>query len=516
MAPQPGGDGNGDLGSGDLGKGRRLVALAALLPLLPLYVLTGALAHGFDDEMYTIGWVTSAETLSGLVTTIAQSDLHPPGSYLIVSLLHDLTGSFPAIRAVAGAVNAVMLWWLWRETAPRAPLAAFFAWLVLCLSPTLLLWGATLRWYSWFVPLMAAMLVLIRRNPAGPWRFWGGFAVAAVLLVHIGYFALAALPPLFAAALWRRRGRLREEARVLVTAGGLAVAAIAPQLALVLPGQFQHGVLQHEQGMLLKAAGAALHALSTQAAMPPSLPAAAFVLGNLILLAGAVRAGRAAFATPAAIVFLGGLALAFAAGLTGHFRSLVALSPSQGVWQGQLFAGLRATVWRGAAVGLFVVGTGIGLVNVVTHNDTTKRGWNVPYGEILATVSDFRGRCPVASAAAPVATHDPVLFYQLTRRQVPVLWADERLPPSDKTAPVAPFDDVLATIREAPCVVTVETYRGSLSPDLHRLYTQAIAGRAGRREVRRLGPDRHADFKRLFDPAVTGHAAVVTYFPPRE
>jgi hypothetical protein len=509
MSPRP--RGNGD---GDGGKGRLLVALAALLPVLALYVLTGALSHGFDDEMYTIGWVTAAGTLSGLVTTIAQSDLHPPGSYLIVSLLHDLTGSFPAVRAIAGAVNAVMLLWLWRENAPRAPLAAFFAWLALCLSPTLLLWGATLRWYSWFVPLVAGLLILIRRNPAGPWRFWGGFAVAAVLLVHIGYFALVALPALLAAALRRRRDRLRREAWIIAATGGLALAAIAPQLLLALPGQLPGGALQHEQGLLFKAGGAALHTLSTHAAMPPSLPAATFVLGNLILLAGALRAGRAAFATSAAVVFLGGLALAFVAGLTGHFRSLVALSPAQGVWQGQLFAGLRAAVWRGTTLGLFLVGTGIGLVNVVTHSDTTKRGWNVPYGEILAAVSDFRDHCPAASAAAPVATHDPVLFYHLTHRQVPVLWADDRLPPSDEMAPMAPFDDVLATIREAPCVVTVETYRGSLSPELHRRYARAIAGHAGPREVRRLGPDRHADFKQLFDPAVPGHAAVVTYFPP--
>lgn len=506
--------GDGVHGQQDRGRAsprvRRAASLGALAAVVALYVATGALSSGFDDETYTIGWITSAESLSGLLRILAGSDLHPPGSYLAVRWLHELTGSFAATRAIAGALNAVMLWWLWRETAPRAPLAAFFAWLALCLSPTMLLWGATLRWYSWFLPVVIAFLILIRRNPADRWRFWGGFAIAAVVLVHIGYFALVMLPALIAAALWRRRDRLRSEGWLIAGLAALSLAAIAPQLILVMPGQLRHGILQHEQPLLFKALGAGLDAFATHAAMPLSLPAAAFVLGNLILLGAAIRRGRAAFATPAAIVFLGGLAGAFAAGLTGHFRSLVVLSPAKGIWQGQLFAGLGDRAWRLAALGLFLAGTLVGLTNVVTHRDTTKSGWNSPYRAVLESVSDFRQRCP----DAPVATHDPVLFWLLERRGTPTLWGNTMAPPSRPAGAEPSFDRVLEIIAEAPCLVAVQTYRGIMAPEAYDRFVSAIDRRGGPREVRRLGPDRHAGFKRLFDPVVPDYTAVVTFFPP--
>lgn len=493
----------------DLANDRGPLSLLALPVLVALYAATGALSPGFDDETYTIGWVTGSDTLAGLVATIAGSDVHPPGSYLIVALLHELTGSFPAVRAIAGALNALMLWLLWRATAPRDGLAAAFAFLVLCLSPGLLLWGATLRWYSWFLPLVAALLLLLDRNPPGRWHFWGAGALAATGLFYIGYFALVVLPAFMAAALWRRRGRLASDLPAIAVTTGVLLAAIAPQVLLVLPGQLGGGLQQHDFSLLRTALGAGLQVFLTHGAMPPSLPAAAFAAGNLILVASALRRGRAAFADPWAIVFLGGLATALVSGLAGHFRNLVVLAPAQGLWQARLFGGLSARAWRAAAFGLFLVGTTIGIANVVGHADTTKGSWNTPYPEMLEVISEFRRDCP----GAVVVTHDPVLFRHLERRGIRAAWAEDRPPPTEPDMH-EPFQRALTAIAEADCLIAVETFRGSIRPDVHRRFREALAARPGPRVVERLRKDRHAWFKRRFDPDVPDHLAVVSFFPP--
>ena len=490
---------------------RDALSWLALAALVALYAATGALSPGYDDELFTIGWVINTDTLGELIERAARG-IHPPGSYIVVSLLHDLTGSFPVIRAMAGVLNALMLWLLWRATAPRAPAAAAFAFLVLCLSPSLLLWGATVRWYSWFLPVLAGLLILIHRNPPGRWHFWGVGAALAAALVYMGYFALVLLPALLAAALWRRRQRLRGEWPAIAVTLALFFVAVAPQLLFVLPGQLKLGFQQHDLSLLRTVLGAGLQALSTHAAMPPSLPSAAFVLGNLILLGAAVRIGREAFAMPSAIAFLGGLATALAAGLTGHFRSLVVLSPAQGIWQGQLYAGLASRAWRGAAFCLFLVGTAIGIFNVVTHSDTTKGSWNTPYFEIIDTIDRFRGECP----AALVVTHDPVLFWRLERRGTPVAWANTHTPPNWWEAPDTQFEETLEKIATVDCLIAVETFRGSVPPEVHRRYREAVAARPGEAVVERLGRDRHAWFKRRFDPAVPDHFAVVRFFPGRD
>lgn len=469
---------------------------AALLPVLVLYVLVGWTSPGYDDEIFTIAWIEAAAGVRDLLATIASRDTHPPGSYLIGMGLARLGLGWSEIRALAGGVTALALWGLWRVCAPAGRAGAAFAWMAICLNPTVLLWGATLRWYSFFLPLFIALIVLVVVNPVSRWRFWGAFCAASAGLVWLGYLALVLLPAMLAAALWRRRRLVGGEWVVMAGFAGLWAMAVAPQLLLVLPQQLDRGIAVHAFGPARRMLGAAMHVLAGQASMPLSLGAVAFALGNLALLGLGLRRAWGMPGTIGAIFFLGGLAGAGAAGITGHFRSLVVLVPAQAMWQGALFGAIRGRVPRAAVALCFAVGTLAGLANVIGHSDTTKGSWNTPYAAILSAIEAARRDCP----SLAVTSFDPVLAWHLGARGIALV-------PASGPGFEALINDAAA------CLATVETFRGRTPAELHRRFAEAIAARPGPRRVVEFGPDRHAWFKRRFDPDVPDHAARLTVFP---
>lgn len=481
---------------------RRCLVLGGLL--VALYALVGSQSWGFDDEILMLKAVARSPDIGALSRYMVEQDVHPLGSYLIVWVFTQVGMDPSAIRAVAGTLSAVSLIVLWTHVAPRSLLAASFSFLVICLNPTLLLWGATLRWYSWSIPVLAAMLVLLIRNPASPWRFWGPLAAGGAILAHLGYANLLVLPGILLAGLFRRRGRLFADLPALAAATLAFMSLVLPQILLILPQQVDKAMTVHGQGLARRLAGLGLHAFGGQASMPFGLSAIAFGLGNLGLLAMAIHSRALRLTGPGAAVLLPGLAAFFAAGLTGHFRTLVVLSPAQAVWQAGMFARTGIVAQAGivpqgsrqrarlAIAGLFVVGTVAGLWNVIRHEDTSKAGWNRPMAQIFAAIRTARATCTPLT----VVTIDPVLSWHLDSRGWDRLTFGARDPA-----------EVLAT--HPGCLLMVHSHHRDLTPGLAALFAEGLDRRGSPRTRQVLGPDRHAAFKRQFDPRIPDHAVVL-------
>ena len=167
--------------------------------------------------------IERANTLTELYHEANLTDVHPPGQYLINKALWDVTGNWSTVRVATALAAAITIWLVWRIIPWSTPLTAAFAFLTVCLNPTLLLWCTGLRWYAYFVPLFNLMTLLILRNPASPLRFWGSFFLLAVALLLIGYVALILVPVAFMVAVYVRRHVLRNDLRF---AAVFAVAAL--------------------------------------------------------------------------------------------------------------------------------------------------------------------------------------------------------------------------------------------------------------------------------------------------
>src|SRR5258706_7192010 len=129
---------------------------------------------------------------------------------------------------------------LWLSMAVQGAVHRAFAYLVICLNPSLLLWCTGLRWYAYFVPVLNLVVLTLMTNPRKPLLYWGLLTAGALALFHIGYLSLVIVPCVFLVALYQRRKTLATELWIL---GGLLLFAAAvayPQATVLFTVHLKH------------------------------------------------------------------------------------------------------------------------------------------------------------------------------------------------------------------------------------------------------------------------------------
>lgn len=211
--------------------GERVFGTALVfLGLAALAVVTTRVGLFFDDEIATIRMLDAARGWRAVVTAANSGDVHPPLGYVVDFALWQALGSWKAVQLCAGLANAAALAgfvWLAGVALPRRTWLVLSA--LLATMVTAVMWGASLRWYAWFNPVFALALAAQLWSPVCARTSAVLLALAAVLLFHIGYLAVVAVPLLGFVWLWRHGRSLRRSDLLVVT---LAVAAA---LVLCLP-----------------------------------------------------------------------------------------------------------------------------------------------------------------------------------------------------------------------------------------------------------------------------------------
>ena len=464
-----------------------------------LYGWVGFHSYGYDDEFYTIKYVTESATPSELIYTLATRDVHPPGSYLTVWALDQLGVSFSVMRLLMGAIVATSLWALWRAVSEAEMFGATLGYMLICLNPTILLWGATLRWYSHSLPLAIGMFLLVRGGGRlGAWNFWGLFGLLSVLLGYMGYYNVLLMPALLGCALWSRRARLGQEWPTIVLLGVLSVALILPLALWMVPGQMVRGMGPHDTSLLRTVGGAILHVFGGQSSMPLGLAAIVFALCNILLLLSAALRRQLHLGSSAAIVTLTSVGLALLGGLSGHFRSMVMFSPFQAVWQHAMFP--RAGWLRAVLFCSFALATSAGLINVITHRETSKGNWNAPTGEALAAIEAQMAQCRNPA----VFTYDPALVWHLQDRGHKVLTVERWTP-----------DPEGALNAHKGCLVLVRSHHRMLDAAFETGIQNGLKNWTEPHTTIELGFDRHAAFKRRFDDRIPDIPIILYYYDPQ-
>lgn len=470
--------------------------MARILAALFLVALYGAVAlgsPGFDDEYYNIGLIESTASYADVIARANTTDLHPPGQYVINRFLLDLLGDWSWARAATAVVAASTIIAVWRAAEGGGRADRVFAYVVICLSPSLLLWCTSLRWYAYFVPILNLMIVILLRNPSRPLVYWGALAAASLALFHIGYLALVIAPAAFLAALYQRRASLVGELWIL--GGLLAVAALLayPQFVALVSVHIGNAA---PSSWFWALSGLAIHAAGNHGAVPVSAFGLTLLVANLAIVALATVNWRTVLLRPPSLLLGLGTAGLVAAKLSGAFRNLVVLSTLQGVFQAATFAQTSSVAMRSLLMALFAVGNIGGIYNVTSHTNTMKGSWNTPYRLALDT---YRART-AACGHTTVVTHDPVVAFMLRRVADQVIYVDGE----------GWREQLLA--RSAGCLVTFETFRGSLSAEARSQYEAIIRALPGKTSTDRLGLDGFAFFKRRFDPDIPDHFITLTVF----
>jgi hypothetical protein len=448
--------------------------------LAALYAFVSVSSPGYDDEFTNISLV-EGNSLTTLIQVVNTSDVHPPGSYVVNSMLYHLVGNWHLVRVFSGLFSSFALGWFF-ATMTRSMTGAvrIFAFVCICLSPTVLLWTTGLRWYAYFLPILLLLFCELRSDRK-PFRYYAVLWIGLLVLLHIGYAALIVGPPLVLFALTLRRQKWKYEYRTCIALALLAFLAATPQLLCFV--RFHLPNMGTQTSSLLGAGeGEVLNYLAGQGAYPVSMPGIALVLGNCLIL-GLVIRRQNVLGSANSVFLLSGYALFLITKLAGKIRNLKLLSPQQGLFCSTVFDGVAVLWLRVLLMILFAFGNLSGIYNVVMHQDTTKGSWNLPYGKALESIENDARSCPMTA----VLTTDPVLSYYLSKRGIRVAHARES---GESAVQMNPGD----------CLFAVKTFRGAIGRDQYQdLYSSVNALSAREHQRHLLGRDGFAEFKRHFD-----------------
>lgn len=465
--------------------------------LLFLYVAVAWLSPGFDDEYFNITTIEKGYTYFDLITFINSMDVHPPGQYVLNKVFWNITNDWSAVRVFSACFTAISIWFLWLNVAKGASqFTKTFSYIVICLNPALLLWCTSVRWYAYFVPVFTLLALLIRINPKDSLKYWGSFYFLALMLFMIGYAAVILVPAGLAVALYARKDMMRSEIKVIVTLGIITLLLATYQLTVLFLVHLNNMASQPSD--YIKATGGLiLHLLSNQGAMPISLFGLSLVGANLILLWAWFMVRRKAQFESLSGLFILSIFGLFVTKLTSKLRNLVTVSAIQGVFQTKLYEGITSKPFLIAIIALFAVGNLGSIYNIYMHRDTTKGGWNIPYGDVLADINEKRNSLDCISMQ--VVAHDPVIVYHAEKLAFKTVFVGERNWKED-------------IVNYKGCHATVQTFRGNSPQSLMVEYHDLIDQLPHKKDRISFGQDRFAQFKRRFSPDIPDYYVTVTYF----
>ncbi len=458
---------------------RNLIALAFLLGLYGFVAYT---SYGYDDEFSNMRLIETGKSFGEIIATTNSMDVHPPGSYIMNKGLFDLVRDWSIVRLIDALLAALTLWLVWKQSSKLAIHPAF-SFLVVCLNPTLLLWTAGLRWYAYYVPLVNLLLLLLIKNPRRAGLFWGMFFGLATILFHFGYISFIIIPALLLIALHLRREYLKTEYRTVLGLSLVSALLCLPQLIVFFTVHLHNSATQISS-YKVAAAGLLLHVMAGQGAYPLTVAGISLTIGNGLLFAIGLSRIRASLSGLGSKLFIFGSAGLLLVRLTAKFRNLVVLSVAQGMSQASVFSQIRNRLVKGAVIACFLVGNLWGLYNVVSHHNTTKGSWNMPYAEILDSIRNEAALCH----AGTLITIDPGIAYHSRTivKKVVYLIADKNWAGQIDSA--------------QGCILAFRTFRGSLSEQTYRQYLDFLASQTGHTsKVIQFDRDTNAGFKRRFD-----------------
>lgn len=465
---------------------------SALLALL--YGAVGYLSPGFDDEFFNIALVEQHGAGAWRVTQ--GIDVHPPGSYLLASWLHAALGDWSAVRlTIALGTAAALAGLLWRLRARAGDRAALLALLLIGLNPALLMWGTSLRWYSFFMMLMLCLCLAPRAQGL---RYWGPLCAGLLLAAFFGYAALV-LAPVLLLLYWQTSDEpAAPRLRGLLWAGLPCALLYAPQLWVFWQVHLPHMATQ-TSSLASAAAGFAVASVANQGVFPLSLAGLASAAGSALMGLAIARhlwtdgQGRTGLARwrrvpPHLVAALLGVALLLLTRLGGKFRNYLLLAPLQSL--ALILAAPSRSRPFAVGLGLVVLANFWGVVNVVRHQDTSKNSWNLPVMQVVQAVQEQARGCPPGTR---VFVHDPAIGHHLRH-------AGFRISGPYSGPYSGPADAPIASLQA--CLFVIETYAGTIDRGKHAQMTQdlrQLQARAASVQRQTFGRDRFHAWKQRLD-----------------
>ncbi len=446
--------------------------------IMVIYAAVGYFSPGFDDEYFNLMVVEhfGSEIASYTQTT----DVHPPLSYLLNNWLFKSFGKWEYVRMVSGILTATSIIAaissLGRNRNINFSLLLIY---LLAFNPAILMWGTSLRWYGYFLPLLIWLIIV----PENVKLLWPKFFLFMLLMGYLAYISFFILPSMFLYYWIKDKRDALIKIKAILIPGILSLLIYIPQLIIFFNVHYPRSggqVFSLPSGLI----GVLSTYFSNQGVFPLSVPGIASALGSGIVFLYLIIEVKKELKGPYLLSLFTGLIILLATRIAGKMRNLMVLIPLQAVW----FAEKISTVssrWMLLAAGLIVYGNLTGTYNVMMHEDTTKNSWNIPVNQLKEFVSSKYSQ---QKSATLIYCHDPIITWHLEKMGYPVRsqYAHQKVTTEDKNFRTA---------------IVIWTNPGYLPKKLMDLYHFEITllKRSSQTDYV-LGIDKYAAIKRKKDP----------------
>jgi len=469
------------------------------LLFIGIFVLYATIAFhttGYDDEFFNINIVENFTLHEIIALPISANPHHPNYAIAINKLLYLYFNDWSIVRLINSALFSTALFTFFYFISKSLPLKQqFFLFLITCLNPTFLMWGTSLRWYVYFLPMMMGFILHLKYNSTKNYfiHYLISFALFFIML-HINYVALIVCPILIF-LFWYQRKFNKNDLLTLIILTIAFILFSYSELVYFFQKYFIYG--QEQMTSLGNSIfGLGLHLLSNMGSFPFSLGGMLYMLSMLILLFVGIFHINKLDRTNLLFLILGYLVFIFAA-IGAKYRNFVVFIPSESIIKGNIFALVKPRIQTLILV-LLVISSSIGIYHIMHHRDSLKGSWNLPVYEVIQYIdsTSLMHSCDNIM----ILTTEPVLNWHLSQN----------------------FKDVQLSIRgmfhnyllnsKADCRYLIKTFPGSYNFQIYKESVSLIMENYSPKEVFLIDRESSARFKKIVDPNYPDHIVEILFF----
>lgn len=435
-------------------------------------------SFGYEDEFWSIDIVDEFSWAS--FDLIKEVDVHPPGAYVINWVLITFLKSWSLVRLCSTILLMLSVVVFSERLVKKYGAEVFWVVLIfLLVNPAFYLLCTGIRWYAYFVPLFLL----------GPWfkkQFsrldWVFFFVWLSLLGYLNYLVFVIGIPLTLYFYFSDQRNFKTKTTDLIIGGmvfllfyGIEIKNFYVYHLFDTSGQVG--------GIQANALSFFTYYFSNQGLFPLSvfglISAMGFLLLSVFMVLNYKKLNYILVLSLVAIwilYFIGGVGVKarnFVA-ITGFFvLFIVHLFHLQSRFRMLLFVGF-------AIIGISNL---VGVWNVVTHEDSIKANWNMPFKEIVAHADSIASR----DSNVIILSHDPGISYTLMKK-------------CHKVAGYYHLSKGLENVNPSRILV-YHTYYGGMMTHYRQEWDALVDNlKRNKGEVKIFGNDKYANIKRRKDP----------------
>ncbi len=371
-----------------------------------LYLYIAHSSFGYDDEFFNIRLIRE-NSMEAIIRIIQSTDVHPPLSYILNKFFYQLTHSWTGVRMISAFLFLVAFFYLLLNTEGKRNRILIF--LLIGLNPAIMLWGTSIRWYAYVLPLLLILQVVPQYQKKYYWYYFFGISCIICFLGYIGIFLSL---PYFILYYLNDKTDWKQKWKRIVIPASLFLLVYGWQLFLFITVHAKNDSPDSPQTFDIKANLLSFLSatFSNQGLFPVTVLGMVSILGmalvyiyTLCLQWVNIKQNKNLLA------FLIASLLFMVLGIAGKLRNLVLLEPTRNLLMihavGKKF---RMVLFIG--ITMVVVGNIGGTYHVLTHQRTTKNAWNIPVAKTILFVEKLEQQ----GVREIYFTHHPTFDYYFT------------------------------------------------------------------------------------------------------